>query len=74
MSEVESHEYIARLQHSEQHGSIGLCARVRLYVGIFGTEELLDALNGEILHFVNYLTSAVVALARVAFSIFVCQA
>ena len=74
MCEVKSHEDIAWLQYSEQHGSVGLCSRVRLYVGIFSSEKLLDTFNGEILHFVDNLASAIVAFARIAFGIFIGQA
>ena len=69
--EVEAHEGVARLEHSEQHGLVGLCSGVRLHVGVFCAEELLDTLNGQRLHLVYHLASAVIALARIAFSIFV---
>ena len=72
--EVESHEGVAWLEHRKQHGCVGLCARVGLYVGVFSTEELFHALDGESLGLVHHLTSAVIALARIALGIFVGEA
>ena len=70
---VESHEGIARFQHSKQHCLVCLCAGVRLYIGVFCTEELLYALDGKCLYLVNHLAAAIIALARITFSILVCQ-
>jgi hypothetical protein len=61
--EVETHEGVAGLQHSEQHSLIGLCTGVRLNVGILSAEELLDALDGEVLYLVYHLATAIVTLA-----------
>jgi hypothetical protein len=46
---------------------------VRLYVGILSPEELAYTVDGELLYFVNYLTAAIVAMARVAFGILVSE-
>ena len=73
MSQVESHEGVAGLQTGEQHGGVGLCAGVGLHVSIFGIEELADAVDGQLLYLVDHLAAAVVALARVAFGVFVGQ-
>ena len=44
---------------------------MRLYVGVVGTEECFGALNGEGFSGINILATAVVALAGVAFGVFV---
>ena len=44
--EVQTHKSIARLQYCEQYGSISLCTRVRLYIGVLSTKDFLDAFDG----------------------------
>src|SRR4029079_14841147 len=46
-------------------------SRMRLHVGILGTEQLLGALPGKILNDIGELAAAVVALAGIAFGVFV---
>ncbi len=69
--EVQSHELVAWLQHCQQHCSICLCSGVRLYIGIFCTEELLHAVNGKLLTLVDDLTAAIVAVSGISFGILV---
>ena len=73
VSQVQTHERVARLQHGQQHGGVGLSAGVGLHVGIFGIEELADALDGQLLNLVDHLAAAVVALAGIALGILVRQ-
>jgi len=47
-AQVQAKNIIARLKDREQYGSIGLCTAVWLNVGIFATEHLFDAVNGEL--------------------------
>ena len=63
--EVEAHEGVARLEHGEQHGLVGLRAGVGLHVGELGAEETLHAVDG------HHLAAAVVALAGETLGIFV---
>ena len=42
---------------------VGLAPGVRLHVGVLGAEELLGAVDGELLDHVDELAAAVVALA-----------
>ena len=44
-----------------------------LHIGKFGTKKLLDPINGDTFNFIDMLTSAIVAAARIAFGIFVGQ-
>ena len=50
---------------------VGLRAGVRLHVGVFGAEQLLGAVDGELLGDVDVLAAAVVALAGIAFGVLV---
>ena len=59
------------VQDGGEGGLVGLRAGVRLDVDVFGLEEFFGALAGEIFHLVGILAAAVVALAGVAFGVFV---
>src|SRR5690606_18760824 len=48
-------------------------AGVRLDVGMVDAEQLLGKVAGQILDLVDYLATAIVALAGIAFGILVCQ-
>ena len=71
--EVQTHEGVAGLQYSQQHGSVGLCTRVGLNVGILCVEEFANAVDGQLLHLVYHLTAAIVTVARIALGILVGQ-
>ena len=74
MVEVEPHEGVAGIEHGQEHGCIGLRSAVGLHVGILGAKELLHAVDGQLFHLIHHLAAAVVALAGIAFGIFVGQA
>ena len=42
-----------------------------LHIGILGTKERFDALQGYILHLINDFASAIVAPARITFCVFI---
>ena len=46
---------------------------MRLHVGVIGAEQLLDAVDGQLLGDIHVLAAAVVALARIAFRVLVGQ-
>ena len=46
---------------------------MRLHVGVFGTEQRLDAVDRQLLGHVDIFAAAVIALARIAFGILVGQ-
>jgi len=62
---------VAGLEESQQHGLVGLRTGAGLHVGGIGTEQLLDAVDGELLDHVGVFATAVVAAARIAFCVFV---
>jgi hypothetical protein len=49
MERFMAEDLVARLQHGGVDGEVGLRAGVRLDVGVLGAEELLGALDGELL-------------------------
>ena len=71
---VQSHEFVARIEHGEEYGCIGLRTGVRLYIGPFGTEDLFQAVNGDLFALVHHFATTVITLAGVAFSVFVGEA
>ena len=62
---------VAGLQRREEDRLVGLRARVRLHVGDLRVEQLLRAVDRELLGDVDEFAAAVVALARVAFGVLV---
>jgi len=72
---VEAHaeNTVARLEQRQIHGRVRLRARVRLYVGEVRAEELLGAIDREALGDIDEFATPVVALARIAFGVFVGQ-
>jgi hypothetical protein len=64
---------VARLQDGEVHRLVGLGAGVRLHVGVFGTKQLLHAVDGQLLDHVHVFTATVKTLGRIAFSVLVGQ-
>ena len=73
MRQRHAEDGVARLQQREVHGLVGLRAGMRLHVGVVGAEQLLDALDRQLLGDVDVFAAAVVALARIAFGVLVGQ-
>ncbi len=71
--QVQAHDGVARVQQREHGRGVGLCTGVRLDVCEFRTEQGLDPVDGQLLHDVNVLAAAIVALARVALGVLVGQ-
>ena len=69
--EIEAHEGVAGLQQRQEHRLVHLAAGIRLHVGELRAEQLLGALDREFLGDVDPLAAAIVALARIAFGVFV---
>ena len=79
VSKRQSHESITGLENRKEHGRVSLRTRMRLHINRhFNTgwlaKELLGSFNGKTFNFVNKFAAAVVALARIAFGIFVGEA
>jgi hypothetical protein len=71
VGEVHAEDRVARLQDGQVDRHVGLRARMRLDVGVLGPEECFGPIDRQRLDDVHVLAAAVVALARVAFCVFV---
>ena len=71
--QIHPHDGVPGVADRKLHRQIGLCPRMGLYVGIIAAKELLRPLNGQLLHHIHALASAVVTLRRVSFRILVGQ-
>ena len=69
--EVHPHDGIAGLEHGEIDGKVRLRARMRLHVGMFAAEQLLEPVARKVLHDVHVLAAAVIALSGIPFRILV---
>ena len=73
MIEAHAEDGVARLDEREIGGGIRLRAGMRLHVGVVGAEELLGAVDGELLGDVDEFAAAVVTLPGVALRVLVRQ-
>ena len=73
MIEAHAEDGVARIDQRQVGRGIGLRAGVRLDVGVVGAEELLGAIDGELLGHVHEFAAAVVTLARITFRVLVGQ-
>ena len=73
LGEIESEDGVTGLEEREVDGGIRLRPGVRLHVGVLGSEELLRAVDRELLHLVHHFTPAVVPLAGQSFGVLVVQ-
>ena len=71
MREVKSHEGVSRLEAGHKHCHVGLRARMRLNVCIFGFKYLTESVDRKLLYLVNYLAAAIVSCSRISLCIFV---
>ena len=71
--EVHAEDGVAGLEQREVDRHVRLRARVRLHVGVLGAEQRLRAFDRERFHHVHVFAAAVIALARIAFGVFVRQ-
>ena len=69
--EPQAEDRVAGLQQREVRGHVRLRARVRLDVRVLGAEELLRAVDRELLDLVDDLAAAVVAAAGIALGVLV---
>ena len=70
LTQLHAQDRVTRLEQGEVHRHIGGAARVWLYVGVLGAEQLLGAVDGQLLDIVDERDALVVAGAWVAFGVF----
>src|SRR5690606_28183956 len=73
LRQVHTQSGIARLQQRGVNSEVSLRARVRLDVRVVSAKEFFRTVNRQLLDDINVFATAVVALARITFSIFVGQ-
>ena len=73
VGQLEPHHRVAGIEQRVVDGGVGLGAGVRLDVGVLGAEQLLGAVDRQLLGDVDVLAAAVVALARIALGVLVGQ-
>src|SRR4030042_3359341 len=73
MSQAHAHHLIPVIQQGKIDGCIGLSPAMRLDIGILSLIELLCPKDGHLLHFVNFLTTTIVAVPWVTLSVLVGQ-
>src|SRR5688572_27869193 len=69
--EVDTEDRDAMLEGGHQHCHVRLRARVRLYVRMLGSKELLDTIDRGLLDDICKLTSTVITLPRIALGVLV---
>ena len=73
MGQAHAQYGVTGFQQGQVHGAVGLRTGVRLDVGVVGAEQLLGAVDGQLLDDVDVFATAVVTLAWVAFGVLVGQ-
>ncbi len=71
MGQIKTQDGVAGVDDRHVGGGIGLGTGVGLHVGVIGAKKLLGAIPGQVFDHIGKLAAAVVALARIAFGIFV---
>ena len=71
VGEVHAEDGVAGLERGHIDGHVGLRAGVRLDVGVIGAEKFFGAIDGEMFGDVHEFAAAVIALAGIAFGVFV---
>ena len=74
VGQIHAQHCVAWLEHGLIGSVVCLRAAVRLHIGVFSAEKLLDAFARQIFDDVDVFAAAVIALARIAFGVFVRQA
>ena len=69
--QIHAQHGVARLQRGHVDGNVGLRARMRLHVGVLGAEKRFGAIDRQLLGAVHEFAAAVVALAGIAFGVFI---
>ena len=71
MGEIHAQNRIAGFAGGEVDSHVGLGSGVRLNVGMFGAEQFLGAVNGQLFNHIHIFTASIVSFTWVALCIFV---
>jgi len=70
-AQIKTEDRVTRLEDREHQRGIGLCAAVRLYIGVFAIKDLFQPVDGQLFYLVHDLTTAIISSAGIAFRIFI---
>ncbi|MCY1438595.1 hypothetical protein D9M71_548010 [compost metagenome] len=73
VGQAHAEDGVAGIQQRQVDRRVGRGAGVRLDVGVVGAEQLLGAIDGQLLDLVDVLAAAVVALGRITLGVLVGQ-
>ena len=73
MREIHRQDFVARFNRGEINRHVRLRAAVRLHVHMLGAEQTLGAIDRQLLDHIDILATAVPALLRITFRVFVGQ-
>ena len=71
LREVQPHKSVTGIEDRHLHCEVGLGAGMGLHIGPAGSVESFETIDCELLDFVYHLAAAIVALAGIAFGVFV---
>ncbi len=69
LAQLHAHHRVAGLEQGEVHGHVGRAARIRLNVGVLRSEQLLGAVDGELLDVVDEADALVIPSPRITFGV-----
>src|SRR5664279_1571543 len=70
-TQIEPQYFVARLQHSQANGRIGLCTTMRLDVGVFAVKYFFQPVDSQLFGLIYDFTTTVIPAAGITFSIFI---
>ena len=73
VGQAHAQDGVTGVQQGQVDGRVGLGTGMGLHIGVVGAEQLLGAVDGQLFHYVDMLAATVIALARIAFGVFVGQ-
>ncbi|MNC22806.1 hypothetical protein D3C75_708130 [compost metagenome] len=71
VSEIHAEHSVTGIQCGQINCHIGLSTGMRLDIGMISAEQLLGTVTGKVLYDIDIFTAAIVAFARITFSIFI---
>ena len=72
--QIHAHDCVTGLDQRKKCRQIGVCAGVRLYVGIFAAKQFAGAFPGNVLRDIHGIAAAVIASAGIALGVLIGQA
>ena len=71
--QVQAHEGVARIEQGVEHFLVGVGAGMGLHIGVRAAEQFAGAVNRQLFGDIDIFAAAIIALAGIAFGVFVGQ-